>query len=98
MSLGFDVWMSLVNGYTPPSNPPTDTDGKKAFENNAKTMNAILCGLSESVFVKVMHCESTQAMWEKLPNAYKGDEKVKNAKIKHIGCYLKVSKCKRRKA
>lgn len=81
MSLGFDVYMSLVNGYTPPSQPPTDPDGKRAFENNAKAMNAILCGLSEFEFVKVMHCESAQTMWEKLQNAYERDERVKNAKL-----------------
>ncbi|XP_057821105.2 uncharacterized protein LOC131033831 [Cryptomeria japonica] len=81
MSLGFDVWMSIVNGYTLPSQPPTDLDGKRAFESNAKTMNAILCGLSESKFVKVTHCESAQTMWEKLQNFCEGDEKVRNAKV-----------------
>lgn len=81
MSLGFDVWMSVAKGYTVPSAPVTDVDGKKAFESNAKAMNAILCGLFESEFVKVMHCDTTQAMWDKLQNAYEGDEKVKNAKL-----------------
>lgn len=44
-------------------------------------MNAILCGLYESEFVKVMHCDSAQVMWDKLRNAYEGDEKVKKAKL-----------------
>jgi hypothetical protein len=58
MALGFDIWKSVVTGYTTPKTPPTDTVGKKASENDAKSMNAILCGLSESEFVKVMHCKS----------------------------------------
>lgn len=66
MSSGFDVYMSLVNEYTPPLQPITDPNGKEAFENNAKAMNAILCGLSEFEFVKIMQCDSTHAMWEKL--------------------------------
>lgn len=53
------------------SHPPI---GKKDFENNAKARNAILCGLSEYKFVKIMHCDFAQAMWEKLQNAYEGDE------------------------
>jgi hypothetical protein len=60
MALGFDIWKSVVTGYTTPTTPPTDVVGKKPSENNAKSMNAILCGLSESEFVKVMHCGSTK--------------------------------------
>ena len=44
-------------------------------------MNAILSGLVESVFVKVMHCESAKEIWDKLKNIYEGDEKVKGAKL-----------------
>lgn len=32
-----------------------DADGKKAFENNAKAMKAILCDWAEIELVKVMH-------------------------------------------
>lgn len=51
-------------GYTAPQNPPSTADEKKAFESNGKAMNAILCGLSESEFVKVLHCDIAQAMWD----------------------------------
>ena len=44
-------------------------------------MNAIISGLVESVFVKVMHCESAKEIWDTLKNIYEGDEKVKGAKI-----------------
>jgi hypothetical protein len=55
MALGFDFWKSIVTGYIAPTNPPTDVIGKKPSEKNAKAMNAILCGISEYQFVKVMH-------------------------------------------
>jgi hypothetical protein len=55
MALGFDVWKSVVNGYTTPTNPPIDVARKKPSENNAKSMDAILCGLLESKFFEVMH-------------------------------------------
>jgi hypothetical protein len=48
MDLGFDIWKSVVTGYTTPTTPPTDAGQKEASENNAKSMNAILCSLSES--------------------------------------------------
>lgn len=81
MSLGFEVWNSVSTDYTPPQNPSSTLDEKRVFESNAKAMNAILCGFSESEFVKVMHCDSAQAMWDKLHNAYEGDENVKKAKL-----------------
>jgi hypothetical protein len=36
---GFDVWQSVVDGYTTPATPPTDKDGKKLSENNSKDKN-----------------------------------------------------------
>jgi hypothetical protein len=39
--LGYDVWKSIVMGYTPSKTPPTYAATKKASENNTMTMNAI---------------------------------------------------------
>ena len=44
-------------------------------------MNAILSGLIEAEFVKVMHLESMKQMWDKLVSSYEGNEKVKDAKL-----------------
>ena len=44
-------------------------------------MNAILSGLAEAKFVKVMHLESANEMWDKLISNYEGNEKVKDAKL-----------------
>jgi hypothetical protein len=48
---------------------------------NAKAMNSILSGLTETEFVKVMHLESAKEMWDKLISSYEGNEKVKDAKL-----------------
>lgn len=47
-SLGFDVWIFVINGHTIPATPPTDHDRKKALEKNAKEKNAIHCGFLNS--------------------------------------------------
>jgi hypothetical protein len=44
-------------------------------------MNAILSGLAEPEFVKVMHLETAKEMSGKLISSYEGNEKVKDAKI-----------------
>jgi hypothetical protein len=53
MALGFDIWQSILTGYITPKTPPIDNARKKASEHNAKTMNAIVCGLLELKFVKL---------------------------------------------
>ena len=80
---GDDVWKMIVNTYDIPANPSTDAHSieRKHCEDNSKVMNAILRGLIETVFVKVMHCETAKEICDKLKNIYEGDNKVKGAKI-----------------
>jgi hypothetical protein len=52
MALGFDIWQLVVTGYTTPKTPPTGAIRKNPSENNAKSMNSILCGLLESEFAR----------------------------------------------
>jgi hypothetical protein len=47
----------------------------------SRAKNAIQNGVDESIFTKIMHCESTKEMWDKLNTIYEGDEKVKEAKL-----------------
>ena len=49
---------------------------------NARARNAILCGLVDSEFTKVMQCTLAKDMWDKLKNIYEGDDKVKKLKLK----------------
>jgi len=48
MAIGFYIWKSVVNGYTTTTTPPTDVARKKTSGHNAKSMIAILSGISES--------------------------------------------------
>lgn len=81
ISLVFDVWKSVVNGYTMPSHILTNPAEKRDYENNAKAKNAILCVLSNAEFVKVMHCQTAKELWDKLKSIFEGDDKVKQAKL-----------------
>ena len=64
MSLGWKVWSSIEKGYKIPDNLPTDRNELDEYESNAKYLNAILKGLADSVFVKVMQCKTSKHAWE----------------------------------
>jgi hypothetical protein len=53
----------------------------KIGENNSKAINALLNGLSDTVFTKVAHCKYAKEIWDKLRNIYEGDSKVKKTKL-----------------
>jgi hypothetical protein len=78
---GFEIWQSIVDGYTAPTVPPTNDKAVKLGQNNSKAKNALLNGLSETVFTKVAHCKFAKEIWDKLQNIYEGDSKVKVAKL-----------------
>jgi hypothetical protein len=69
MALGVDVCDVVETGYTKPI-VLASKDDKIEFSFNAKVTNAILSGLVESKFVKVMHLESAKEMWNKLISSY----------------------------
>lgn len=94
MAQGFEVLKFLVNGYTTPTTPPTEENGKRIYEINAKVMNVILSSLSGSKCVKVMHCDSAKDIWDKLHNIYEGDDKVNRAKLQRHRTYFEVLKVK----
>jgi hypothetical protein len=63
---GFEIWQSIVDGYKVLAVPPTNDKAVKLGQNNSKAANALLNGLSETVFTKVAHCKSTKEIWDKL--------------------------------
>ena len=81
ISLGFDVWILVKDGYIEPKYGPTTNAKIAYYENNAIAMNAILGGLNESEFFKVMNYASTKEMWDKLATIYQGDTKVQESKL-----------------
>jgi hypothetical protein len=80
MALGVDAWDVVETGYIRPV-VLASKDDKLEFIFNAKGMNAILNGLAEAEFVKVMHLQTAKEMWDKLINSYEGNEKVKDEKL-----------------
>ena len=78
---GFEIWQSIVDGYTTPVVPPTNEKAMKLGQNNSKDKNEFLNGLSETVFTKFAHCKSAKDIWDKLQNMYEGDSKVKASKL-----------------
>ena len=52
--------------YKVPNDLPIDGYELDQFESNAKGLNAILNGLTNSIFVNVMQCKTTKHAWEKL--------------------------------
>jgi len=74
----------VEGGYTFPTTIPTDTAGKKQYETNARVVNTLLGGLSQSDFVKVMQLKSAKEIWDKIILCYEGDSQVKRAKLQTL--------------
>jgi hypothetical protein len=78
---GFQVWQSIIDGYTAPVVPPTNDKTVKLGENNSKAINALLNGLSDTIITKVALCKYSKEIWDKIRNIYEGDSKAKAAKL-----------------
>ena len=81
MSLGPEVWCSILDGYKAPASLPNDLDERKAYIANAKALNSITSGITDSEFTKVMNCDSAKEVWDKLVSLYDRDSKVKKEKL-----------------
>ena len=81
MSLGWKVWEATENECNVGNQYPTDTVELGEYEGNAKALNAILSGLINIVFTKVMQCISAKQAWDKLNIIYEGASKVKESKL-----------------
>ena len=81
ISLGPEVWHFIQNEYQIPPTLPIDQDERKAYIANAKALNSITNGITDSEFTKVMNCNSAKEVWDKLVILYDGNSKVKKAKI-----------------
>jgi hypothetical protein len=64
----FEIWQSIVDGYTTPAVPATNDKAVKLGQKNSKATNALLNGLSETIFTKVADCKSANDIWDKLQN------------------------------
>lgn len=73
---GLDVWFSVEKGYKVPKANPTNPNEIKLMISDTKTKHANFEGLQKIVQSKVISCNSTKEVWDKLKNIYEGDEKV----------------------
>ena len=80
MSLGIEVWVAVELRYAP-KKYDSEKDAKLDFVANAKAMNALLSGLCEEEFIKVMHKNTAKEIWDTLESIHEGDKKVKGAKL-----------------
>ena len=80
ISLAIEVGVVVEEKYAP-KDTDTKEEAKKNFRANVKAMNALLSGLRESEFIKVMHSKATKDIWDTLGNIHEGDTKVKMAKL-----------------
>jgi hypothetical protein len=63
---GFEIWKSIIDGYTTLGVLSTNDKALKIGQNNSKATNALLNGLGKSIFTKVAHCKSVKEIWDKL--------------------------------
>ena len=80
-SLQWKFWAAIEIEHNIGNQYPIDTVELGQYEGNAKALNAILSGLTNTVFTKVMQCTSTKQAWDKLKIIYEGESKVKESKL-----------------
>ena len=73
MSLGWKVWDAIEKDFKIEDNLPTDRLELDQYEGNAKSLNSILSGLTNTIFVKVMRCKNTKQDCDKLKIVYEGE-------------------------
>jgi ABC-type uncharacterized transport system substrate-binding protein len=64
----------------------------KFGENNSKDTNALLNGLSDTVFTNVAHCKFSKEIWDNIRNIYEGNSKVKEAKLQTLQRSVQTTK------
>ena len=60
MSPGWKVWAATQEVYKIEDQVPTDPKKLSEYESNSKALNAILSGLTNTVFTKVMRCKTAK--------------------------------------
>ena len=56
----FEIWKSIVDGYRVVTVLQTNDKAVNLGQNNSKSTNSLLNGLSETIFTNVAHCKSAK--------------------------------------
>lgn len=72
-SLGFDVWMSAVNGLPRNVIPPCGSKDERSCICNEEAMKAIVSGLTGDVPSQVDRCKSAKILWDRLKKLYENE-------------------------
>lgn len=107
-SLGYDVWISVMDGYSVFVTPPTNPNVKREYECNVEAKKVILNGLPDIVSSKVKKCKFAKDIWNRLKKIYgeepsnagsycrrkknKGADKYVDDESGSISCYYKDEK------
>ena len=65
MSLGIEFWVVVELGYAP-KDSNIEKESKQDFIANEKAMNALLSGLCEAEFIKLLHNKTAKEIWDTL--------------------------------
>ena len=66
VSLGWKVQETSENEYKIEYQAPAYSVELSQYEGNAKALNEILSGLTNSIFTKIMQCKTVKKAWDKL--------------------------------
>ena len=91
-SLDEHVWISVQNGWKPPSTTVSGTinltdislwtkDELAACNWNSKGIHALFMALSPEEFRRVSMCETAKEVWDILETTHEGTKIVKNSKL-----------------
>ena len=95
-SLRWKAWEATKKEYKIANNLPTKKLELDQYEGNENSLNSILSGLTNSVFVKIMRCKTTKQAWDKLKIVYEGTSKVKESKLQTYKGQFESQKMKER--
>ena len=81
---GYDVWNSVITGYSPPKKARTIAQ-KEANKNNSMAMETILNGVTDSVKEKIGHHISARDLWLNVEHLYSTEgQETKDNLIKDL--------------
>jgi hypothetical protein len=76
-AIRYDVWNSVVIGYTPPKRAPKSILKKQFKRNNKQVMDSISEGLPKSVKRKIRIFTLVKELWDKMKSLYMVEEVIK---------------------